>query len=133
MSENQLVELAKEADQLRTLKETLDGQLSAVKTRLSQILENELPALMEDQEISKFAVDGIGTIFLRTEVYSYVRSDDRPKFYDWLRETGNEGLIVPYVHPATQKAFIKEQLEDGVEFPEFISASFKPKAQIRRT
>ena len=128
---SKMIELAKEAGDLKEKKTDLEAKLKAVGQRLSQILDHELPEIMEDQEVPKFSVDGIGTIFLRTEVYSNVRKDDRETFYSWLRENGHEDLIVPWVFPATQKAFIKEQLNEGNPLPEFLDARFIQKATIR--
>lgn len=130
---SRMIELAKEASGLKEQSQTLEAQKKAVDKRLKQILEEELPEIMSDEEIQNFKVEGVGTVFLKTDVYSYVRADDKGTFYEWLIANGHEGLIVPYVHPATQKAFVKEQLNEGLPLPDFVNASFVEKAQIRRS
>ena len=128
-----LSELATELRDLKDQKETLEEQLTAIKARTRAIEVHELPEAMEDKEIDKFTVPDVGTISVKTKVYSSIKKDDRERFYQWLRESGNGDVIVDWVFPGTQNAFIKERIETGQEYPEFCNVSLIPTASLRRT
>ena len=128
-----LAELATELRDLKDQKEALEEQLTAIKARVREIEIYELPPTMEDKEIDKFTVPDVGTISVKTKVYSSIKKDDRSRFYQWLRESGNGDVIVDWVFPGTQNAFIKERIETGQEYPEFCNVSLIPTASLRRT
>ncbi len=131
--DSRLTELAKEMRGLTDEIEVTDAKSKALKARRDEIKNRELPEAMDNAEIDKFSVEGVGTIYLKQMVFSNVRKDDREKWYAWLREMGHEDLIIEYVWPNTQKAFVKEALEDGRELPDFLNASFAQQVQLRRT
>ena len=111
----------------------MEEQLTAIKARTRAIEVHELPEAMEDKEIDKFTVPDVGTISVKTKVYSSIKKDDRERFYQWLRESGNGDVIVDWVFPGTQNAFIKERIETGQEYPEFCNVSLIPTASLRRS
>lgn len=49
-----------------------------------------------------------------------VSTPDKVALHQWLKDTGNESLIVPTVNAQTLKAFVKEQLRNGEQLPEEI-------------
>ena len=128
-----LSELATELRDLKDQKETLEEQLTAIKARTRAIEVHELPEAMEDKEIDKFTVPDVGTISVKTKVYSSIKAEDRGRWHQWLRESGNRDLIVDHVWPGTQNAFIKERIETGQEYPEFCNVSLIPTASLRRS
>ena len=132
MQDVEITELAKEMKGRADESEVTDAKSKALKARRDGIKNRELPEAMDNAEIDKFSVEGVGTIYLKQMVFSNVRKDDREKFYAWLRENGHEDLVVEYVWPNTQKAFVKEALEDGRELPDFLNATFGQQVQLRR-
>lgn len=128
-----LSELATELRELKDRKEELEEQLTAVKARTRAIEVHDLPEAMEDKEIDKFTVDGVGTVSVNTKVYSNIRKEDRERWYQWLRENGNADVIVDWVFPGTQNAFIKERIETGQDYPDFCNVSLIPTATLRRS
>lgn len=127
-----ITELAKKLSELKIKKDKLEVELKTVNLEIQKVASNELPKAMEDQEIDKFSVDGIGTIYLRNDFFANVLASDRENLHNWLRETGNEDLIKDYIFPQTLKAFAKECLENGKSLPDFIKTTFVPTATIRR-
>ncbi len=124
------------ATEARTLKDNIEIEEAKVKTmkhRRDEILKKILPEAMELAEIDKFHVEGVGTVFLKQNVFVNVRKEDRDKCYAWFRENGLEDLVVDYVWPGTQKAWVKERLESGDEVPDFFNASFSTEAQLRKS
>jgi len=82
---------------------------------------------------SLIGYEGVGTIFPQMKVYAYVKKENEELFHNWLRENGHGDLIKAYVFPATLSSFVKEQLEQGVELPDFLSATKVETAMLRRT
>ena len=123
------------AHELRSLvdrKEALAEEEKEINKRLKVLKEIELPEYMDENDLEKVTVEGVGTIYIQVQVYANVKKEDNPAFYAWLRETGNEDLITEYVFPATVKAFCKEQLENGKPVPDMVSAHKVPTAMLRR-
>lgn len=127
--------LTRYAQRLRELtdqKEGLEGQLKEVEAELKLLKTDVIPKTMDENEIEKFSVDGVGTIFTQVRVLAYVKKEDEAQFHAWLRDNGHGDLIREYVFPATLSSFAKEQLESGVELPAFFSASKVETAMLRR-
>jgi hypothetical protein len=51
--------------------------------------------------------------------------------FDYLQKGGNEYLIRPTVNAKTLTAWVKEQLEEGVNLPEFITTTTKHRVGVR--
>lgn len=132
MSNNRLTQLAQRFRELKDSKESLEGQLKEIDAELKVLTTETLPQAMDDNEIEKFTVDGVGVIFTQMKVYAYVKKENEEKFHEWLRENGHGDLIKAYVFPATLSSFAKEQLEAGVELPDFMPASKVETAMLRR-
>lgn len=133
MSNAQLTALAREFRELKDRKEVLEAETKTVNEAIKKIEVETLPQMMDDNGIEKFTVEGVGTIYQQVKVYAHVNKDHIDLFHDWLRTNGHEDLIRDYVFPATLSAFAKEQIEQGVDLPEFINAAKVPVAMLRRT
>jgi len=129
---SKMTEMGQELRTLKDRKEALAEEEKAVNRRIKALTEHELPEYMEDNEIDKITIDGVGTIYIQNNVYASVLSEDREALYMYLRETGNESLVVDYVFPATLKAFCKEQLNNGQPVPAVVKAHYVPTAMLRR-
>jgi hypothetical protein len=129
---NKMTEMATEFRALKDRKEALDAEVKTINKRLRVLREDELPEYMEENEIEKVTIEGVGTIFIQQQLYANVKADDRSALYEHLRQSGNEDLIVDYVWPNTLKAWSKEQIVNGKPLPELITAHFVPTAMIRR-
>ncbi len=129
---NKMTEMATEFRALKDKKEGLEGEVKEINKRLKVLREEELPVYMEENEIEKITVEGVGTVFIQQQLYANVKADDREALYEVLRQTGHEELIVDYVWPNTMKAWAKEQITNGKPLPELITAHFVPTAMIRR-
>lgn len=133
MSENPLVVMARDLRAKKDRKEVLEAELKELNKGIRELAEQRIPTYMDDNEIEKLSVEGVGTIFLTTKVYANVKAEDREKFFTWLRENGNGDLIKEVVHPQTLNAFAKEQLGNGVSLPDVLDARLYPTANLRRT
>lgn len=133
-----MTELGKHLASLKQRKKELEDDVSKVNAEITRIETVDLPKLMEDNEIDKFSISGVGTVYLSTETYVSVLKDDRPALYEWLREQGHGPLVVDWVFPNTLTAFVKEQNqaaieEGGHELPSFVKVTLMPTARIRKS
>jgi hypothetical protein len=127
-----LTELAQRFRELKDRKDSLNAELKELQEELTILETQLLPQKMEENEIEKFTTDGVGTIFTQIKVYASVVKAEESRFHDWLREQGHGAMIKPTVAPGTLSSFAKEQLEAGVELPEFIKATKIETAMLRR-
>jgi len=125
-------------ERLFDLKDDIDAReerLKELKAERDMIVQTLLPKKMkagEDNEVNKISIKGRGTIYLQTEIFTYCKSDDRQAMYDWLIEHERSDMVVPYVHPATLKAFAKESMEEGFETPPMLTISSRREARTRK-
>jgi seryl-tRNA synthetase len=124
--------LAREFRVLKDRKAEIEADLKDINERIKNIEVERLPTMMDDCDVSKFNVEGVGSIYQQVKVYAYVKKEDEEKFHDWLRAGGHEDLIRAYVFPQTLNAFAKEQLENGEELPAWLNAAKVPVAVLRR-
>jgi len=127
-----LTTMCQEFRALKDEKERLAAREKEINKRLKILAEHDLPEYLEENEIDKVSVDGVGTIFIQQQVYVNVKADGRETLYAELRETGNEALIQDYVFPSTLKAFCKDQLSNGKPLPTSVEAHYVPTAMLRR-
>jgi len=127
-----LTDMCHELRSLKDRKDALAEEEKSINKQIKKLTEDLIPTHMEDNEIEKVTVEGVGTVFIQQQLYANVKSDDREALYTALRDTGNEDMIVDYVWPNTLKAWCKEQISNGQPLPEMVSAHFIPTAMLRR-
>ena len=132
MASNKMTVMGQELRELKDRKEALATEEKDINKRLKVLTEVELPEYMEEQEIKKITIDGVGTIYVQQQLHTSVKAEDRPAFHAWLRETGNEDMIKEYVFPQSVKAFFKDELENGKPVPDMVSAHKVPTAMLRK-
>jgi len=130
---DELGKMVRELRELRDQKEKLEADLKDVNLSIRKLAEHQIPEYMDEHEIEKLSVSGVGTVYLTTKVYANVKKENQEAFFEWLRETGNEELIREAVHPSTLNAFAKEQLSEGKELPDVLEARLYPTATLRRS
>lgn len=129
---NELTSMVHDLRDLKDRKEQLEDELKSVNGQIRALAEGKIPEYMEENEIEKFSVTGVGTVYVQQKVYANVKADDREAFFHWLRENGSADLIKETVHPSTLNAFAKEQLSEGKELPDVLDARLYPTATLRR-
>ncbi len=128
-----LTDLAKELAGLKQQKKDLEARVKTCNKQIQAIAVGKMPELMAELEIPKFVVEGVGTFYLQDKLEISVLADDRDKTYAWLREHGHNALVVDYVWPRTMNAWAKEQLNNGLELPDTMKATFIPTAMVRKS
>ncbi len=129
---NKLVSMVHDLADAKKEKEEIAARTKELNEVIRKLSETEIPEYMDENEIEKLSVEGVGTVFIQNKVYANVLVADKPKFFAWLRENDNEDLIKEDVNAKTLGSFAKEQLEAGTELPDFIKARIYPTAQLRK-
>ena len=119
--------------QLIDQKEELTERLKTINKSIQHLQETVIPEQMEEEDIETFKVPGVGSVSIGMRCYAYVRKEDQPEFYQWLRDNGHDPLIRETVFHKTLEAFAKEQLENGEPLPDMMQAHLTPQAKLRRS
>ena len=91
----------------------LDAKRKELKAEFDNIRLSVIPDMMAEDGFDSLKVKGIGTIICTLDTYVGVKVEHREAFYEWLRDNDHGALITDYAHPATLKAFVKEQVANG--------------------
>lgn len=106
---NNLVKLAQEYHAARAKCDALKDQLSEANKAKDEA-ESVLLEAMTDNEVSSVRIEGLGLFSMTTTNYLSVNAANKPKFYAYLKASGNGGLLKEEVNPKTLTAFLKGHL-----------------------
>lgn len=113
-----LQELARELSQLKSAKDKIEDELSAINKRIEILARQEIPEAMDEAGVQNVKFEGIGKIYLKGDVFASIPAESRDAAYEWLELTGRGSLIKPTVNSSSLKAAVKEWLTQGEEIPE---------------
>ena len=113
-----LQELARELSQLKSAKDKIEDELSAINKRIEILARQEIPEAMDEAGVQNVKFEGIGKIYLKGDVFASIPAESRDAAYEWLELTGRGSLIKPTVNSSSLKAAVKEWLNQGEEIPE---------------
>lgn len=128
----QVIAHAKRLAKLRDQKEELENKLKEINKEKADLEQNVLPKMMEDYEIEKMSIDGVGTLFTKQGVYCRILAEEREMAQQWFKDHGHGDIVKEYIFPQTLTSWVKEQFEEGREVPSFLAAKPTTTAQIRR-
>ena len=113
-----LQELARELSQLKSAKDKIEDELSAINKRIEILARQEIPEAMDEAGVQNVKFEGIGKIYLKGDVFASIPAESRDAAYEWLELTGRGSLIKPTVNSSSLKAAVKEWIAQGEEIPE---------------
>lgn len=113
-----LQELARELSSLKSTKDKIEEELSAVNKRIEILARQEIPEAMDEAGVQNVKFEGIGKIYLKGDVFASIPAESRDAAYEWLELTGRGSLIKPTVNSSSLKAAVKEWISQGEEIPE---------------
>ena len=117
----ELTTLAKELFQKKLDKAAVEKDLAVINIRIQQLAEGLLPDIMQDQELTKFTIDNLGTISLKPDLRTYVHAEDREESIKWLKDNGYGDIVKETAHHVTVRAWAKEMISNGKEVPEIFT------------
>ncbi len=112
--------LAQLAATIRKLRDDLDEK-SAVKAEAQklydQITISIVPERMEEEEVETMKVENVGRLQVKADIRCSCPAGNRENLYKWLKEHGHEALVQSAVNSSSLKAFVKEQMKEGNDYP----------------
>ena len=91
---------------------------SAYWNTYEQIRKSLLVTALEDAGMDRVRVPNVGTVALASDIYAGIPASNRSEAYEWLADNGYGDVIIPTVNAGTLKSLVKEQMRQGVEFPD---------------
>jgi hypothetical protein len=113
---NDHVGLIKHYDQVRQVTEGIKEAREALDEMEKRLSREQVPAVMRAHNIRTITIDGVGRVSLSNRWSCSML--DKELGMDYLRKTGNSGLIIETVNSQTLAAFAKDLSETkGEELP----------------
>lgn len=113
-----LQEIARVMKKLQDLHEAFDESKKRIGVLFDDVRVKYLPAKMDEEDITSFKVDGLGTVSLTDDLR--VKVLDHSKEFEWLEEIGSGDLISSTVNAQSLKALIRRRLVAGIDVPQDI-------------
>jgi hypothetical protein len=104
--------------ELRDIIEGLQTKMSALQEHIKLLSMQILPTMFTNQDVKTIHVTGVGRVSINVRWSASMVSKETGM--DWLRSTGNDGLIIETVNGMTLGAFAKEEALRGKPLPEAI-------------
>ena len=113
-------------------------RFSAVKAELQKLYDfvrfTFVPGVMEDEGIESAKVEGVGRVYLNSDVNVSIRTGKSEDAQVWLVDSGNGDLIKETVNSSSLKALVKSMMKKGEEVPaEIFNVSPYTRAQIAKS
>ncbi len=109
------------AQKLKDMKSELDD-LSAQKSELQKQYDflsiSVLPDRMDEEGIETLKIKNVGRLQASSDIRCNVPAKNKGAVQEWLREHGHGSMISETVNASTLKAFVKEMMKEGKEWPE---------------
>jgi phosphoribosyl-dephospho-CoA transferase len=99
----------------RELVRSLQERMAALQKHLDTLSYELLPTMFVNQDVKSIRVDDVGIVTIK--VRWNAKMLNKAQAFDWLRSTGNEGLIIETVNAQTLGAFARVQTENGKPLP----------------
>ena len=113
-----LSDLAQAQRDIKQALEKAKKEVTEIQSHFDALRLHVLPEKMEDMGISSVKVNGVGRLTVTGDLYAGIVPGKQVNAYKWLEDNGHGDLVKDFVHSSTLKAFLKEQIKGGVEFPD---------------
>jgi hypothetical protein len=115
ISQNDIPLAVKHFAMLRDAVNDLAAKVSSLQKIVDALSYELLPTMFVNQDVQTINVTGVGRA--TTNVRWSASMPDKQRGMQWLRETGNEGLIITTVNAQTLGAFAKTEALAGRPLP----------------
>lgn len=103
------------------LSDTVDDlkkKISALQKHVDSLSYDILPTMFDNQNVKTIKLDNIGRVTVNVRWTASML--DKPKSMEWLRTSGNEGLIQETVNAMTLASFAKTETMAGKPLPDHL-------------
>ncbi len=101
---------------LRSKVDELDALVDELKAHVKYLSYEVLPTLFTNQNIKTVTIPGLGRCTVNVRWNAIM--PDKEAGMEWLRNTGNGGIIIETVNAMTLSSFAKEMTLNGMPLPE---------------
>lgn len=98
-------------DELRETVKALAAQTSALSKHIDSLSQEQIPTMFANANVKTIKIDNVGRVTVNARWSATMI--DKDIGMRWLRETGNDGLIIETVNAQTLGAFAKDELSKG--------------------
>ena len=117
---------------LRTEYDSLKDKIEKLEAEVKHLSYTIIPDMFESQKVKTIKIDGVGRVTVNQRWVASMK--DKTQGMDWLRSTGNDGLIIATVNSQTLAAFAKTQAIEGKPLPDDVfEVGVAPYTSITRT
>ena len=102
--------------ELRDMVDLVAEKVSALEAHVRLLSYELLPTMMDNQNVKTIKLENIGRVTVNVRWSAMMLNKDQGM--QWLRETGNEGLIQETVNAMTLSSFAKAETLAGKPLPE---------------
>ena len=109
------------ADCLKSMKRQLDEAAEAktyIQKKYDYLSIEVIPDRMDEEDIKSLTIKGLGRMQLKSDIRCNVLAANKEAVQNWLTDNGHASMINPTINSGTFKAFIKERMKDGKDWPE---------------
>lgn len=137
VTNQQLMEYAKELTEVEEEKKRITAELKQLDDRRKQLRTQLIPDMMKALGMVNANGKGVFTFgdarfHLEQKLYASVSKDQRPVFYAYLRERGDDNLIQEVVNAQTLSAYIRECRSEGLNDPPGVSVHEEVTAKMTK-
>jgi hypothetical protein len=101
--------------ELRDTVKRLAEKTTALQKHIDELSQQSLPTLFENANVQTIKIDGVGRVSVNDRWSASML--DKETGLSWLRQTGNQGLIIETVNAQTLGAFAKDETKAGRSLP----------------
>jgi hypothetical protein len=98
--------------------EHFEGIVKDLTKLRNELRDRIIPDKMDNDGIQNINIKGVGRLALRPELQVATKQGMGPDLRDWMIDHDCEDLITETINPSTLKAWVKEQMAKGEEFPD---------------
>ena len=103
---------------INDLWEHLKKRVNAIEKHVDMLSYNVLPTMFEHQGVKTISLPEVGRVTVNVRFTASWVEGGKEKALEWLRQTGNDGLIIETVASSTLKSFAKTETLAGRPLPE---------------
>ena len=96
----------------------LAAKVSALQKHVDSLSYETLPTMFQNQNVKTIKVEPFGRVTVNVRWSASML--DKPKSMEWLRTSGNEGLIIETVNAGTLAGFAKSEVLAGRPLPDWL-------------
>ena len=116
VEQNDIPSIIKHFDALRTEYRSLKDKIEKLESEVNDLSYSLIPQMFQNQDVKTIKLDNVGRVTVNVRWTASM--PDKAAGMDWLRSTGNDGIIIETVNAQTLASFAKELAVGGTPLPD---------------